>query len=175
MKHSTLVFLDESGFRLLPMVVRTWALRGQTPILRVPLKWSRLSVISAITHEGRLLTRIQKKGFRSPQIVQFLKHILRHVQGDILIVWDNLSAHGSKLVQQFIESQKRLDCLHLPPYAPDLNPVEFLWSYLKKTELANVCCQSLEQLRYEIRKALERVRHKRDVLLAFVHHLYDTL
>jgi transposase len=101
--------------------------------------------------------------------VQFLKHILQHVEGDILIVWDNLSAHTSNLVQHFIASQDRLDCLHLPPYAPDLNPVEFLWSYLKKTQLGNVCCQSLEQLRYEIRKALERVRHKRDILLAFVH------
>lgn len=157
------------------MVVRTWAARGQTPILRVPLKWSRLSVISAITHEGRLLTRIQKKGFRSPQIVQFLKHILRHVEGNILLVWDNLAAHSSNLVKHFIESQERLEFLHLPLYAPDLNPVEFLWSYLKKTELANVCCQSLEQLRYEIRKALERVRHKPDVLIAFIHHLYDTL
>ncbi len=153
------------------MVVRTWALRGQTPILRVPLKWSRLSVISAITHDGRLLTRIQKKGFRSSQIVQFLKHILRHVEGEILLIWDNLSAHRSRLVNQFVDSQQRLTCLHLPPYAPDLNPVEFLWSYLKKTQLANICCQSLEQLRYEIRKALERVRHKRDVLMAFVHHL----
>lgn len=175
MPNKTIVFLDESGFRLLPMVVRTWAVRGQTPILRVPLQWLRLSVISAITHEGRLLTRIQKKGFRSAQIVQFLKHILRHVGGNILVVWDNLSAHRSKLVQHFIVSQERLESLHLPPYAPDLNPVEFLWSYLKKSELANVCCQSLEQLRYEIRKALERVRHKRDILVAFVHHLYDTL
>jgi putative transposase len=86
-----------------------------------------------------------------------------------------LSAHSSNLVKHFIESQERLECLHLPPYAPDLNPVEFLWSYLKKTELANVCCQSLEQLRYEIRKALERVRHKLDVLIAFIHHLYDTV
>ena len=157
------------------MVVRTWAARGQTPILRVPLKWSRLSVMGAISHDGRLLTRIQTKGFRSAQIVQFLKHVLRHVQGQILLVWDNLSAHRSKMVRHFIDSQSRLETLQLPPYAPDLNPVEFLWSYLKKTELANVCCQSLEQLRYEIRKALERLRHKPELLMAFVQHLYDTL
>lgn len=175
MPNNTIVFLDESGFRLLPLVVRTWAVRGQTPILRVPLKWSRLSVISALTHDGRLLTRIQKKGFRAAEIVQFLKHILRHVAGNILLVWDNLSAHRSNLVKQFIAGQTRLQCLHLPPYAPDLNPVEFLWSYLKKTQLANVCCHSLEQLRYEIRKALERLRHKPDVLMAFVNHLYLTL
>jgi transposase len=116
-----------------------------------------------------------KTGFRSAHIVQFLKHILRHIGGQILLLWDNLSAHRSKLVKQFIASQDRLDILHLPPYAPDLNPAEFLWSYLKKGELANVCSQSLQQLRHEIRKALERTRHKPDVLQAFVHHLYDTL
>jgi DDE superfamily endonuclease len=63
MKSHTIVFLDESGFRLLPLVVRTWALRGQTPILRVRLKWAHLSVMGAITHEGPLLTWIQKQAF----------------------------------------------------------------------------------------------------------------
>lgn len=167
------MFLDESGFRLLPFLKWTWALVGQTPVLKAPLRWSRLSVMGAITHQGQLFTWIQKKGFRKEHIRRFLQHLLHHIEGDILIVWDNLSAHKSHLVQDFIAGHDRLEGLHLPPYAPDLNPVEWLWSYLKTTELANCCCFDLLELRCEIRKAFERVRHRPDLLLSFVHQLYD--
>ena len=131
--------------------------------------------MGAITHEGRLLTWIQKSGFRKEHIRRFLQHLLQNIDGDILVVWDNLSAHKSHLVQDFIAEHDRLEGLHLPPYAPDLNPVEWLWSYMKTTDLANLCCSDLPSLRHEIRKSFERVRHRPDILLAFVHQIYEFL
>jgi len=129
--------------------------------------------MGAISHTGKLYTWIQQKGFRKEHIRRFLQHLLQHIEGKILLVWDNLSAHKSKLVQNFIAEQERLEGLHLPPYAPDLNPVEWLWSYLKTKQLANHTSMDLATLRHAIRKAFERLRHRSDLLLAFVHHLYD--
>ena len=74
------MFVDEAGFSLLPAAVRTYAPRGQTPTLRVPLTWDHLSVISAITPDGRLLMMIQKVAFNGVTVVRFLKHLLRHLQ-----------------------------------------------------------------------------------------------
>lgn len=129
--------------------------------------------MGAISHRGKLYTWIQKKGFRKEHIRRFLQHLLQHIEGKILLVWDNLSAHKSKLVQAFIAEQDRLEGLHLPPYAPDLNPVEWLWSYIKTVDLANLCCYDLPELRLAIRHSFERLRHRPHLLLAFIQHLYD--
>jgi len=168
----TLVFIDESGFRLLPLLVRTWAPRGKTPILRVPLSWKHLSAIAAITPQGKLFTRIQQRGFKAPDIVRFLQHLLRFLPGKLLIIWDNLSAHASKKVKDLVgQHHDRLLITHLPPYAPELNPVELLWSHLKQGELKNLVCSDLPQLLSELRKAIWRVRHRKDTLKRFIQHI----
>lgn len=163
-----MVFVDESGFSLLPAAVRTYAPRGQTPILRVPRKWDRLSVISAITPAGRLLTRTQTAGFNGATVVQFLQHLLRQLPGKLLVIWDGLPAHRSAAVKTFLKqgAAARLHLEPLPPYAPDLNPDEGIWRYLKHVELANVCCYDLAHLGRELRKAIARLRHKTDVIRA---------
>ena len=96
------MFIDEAGFYLLPAAVRTYAPRGQTPILRVPLTWDHLSAISAITPDGRLLMMIQKEAFNGTTIVRFLKHLLRHMHGKLLIIWDGLPAHHGQAVKNFL-------------------------------------------------------------------------
>ena len=80
----TIVWVDESGFYLLPGAVRTYAPRGQTPILRLPLSRDHLAVISGITPDGRLLMLVQERPYKSPDIVRFLKHLLRHIPGKLL-------------------------------------------------------------------------------------------
>ena len=68
----TVVWIDESGFALLPAVVRSLAPRGHPPVLRYPFTHDHLSVISGITPNGRLLLRVQDHAFRSPDVVCFL-------------------------------------------------------------------------------------------------------
>ncbi len=162
----TIVFVDESGFRLLPMFVRTWAPCGQTPVLRTPLRKDHLSVIGAVTLADKLYLHINREGIKSPQVVRFLQHLLRHLTGEMLIVWDRLSAHQGSVVKQFLATSEaqRIEVLLLPPYAPDLNPSEGVWSHLKCNELRNVCCQNIAELYEEMRKAIRRLRHKRHVL-----------
>lgn len=162
------MFIDEAGFYLLPAAVRTYAPRGQTPILRVPLSWDHLSVISAITPDGHLFSMTQTVAFKGPAIVRFLQHLLRHINGKLLIIWDGLPAHRGQAVKDFLRqgAAKRIHLEQLPPYAPDLNPDEGIWRYLKRVELRNVCCRDLHELRYELRKAFARLRHKTHVILA---------
>jgi hypothetical protein len=84
----TIVWVDQSGFYLLPMAVRTWALCGQTPILRVPLTHDHLAAISGITADGRLFMQTQEDAFHSPDVVRFLRVLLRKIKGKLLVIWD---------------------------------------------------------------------------------------
>ena len=162
------MFVDEAGFYLLPAAVRTYAPRGETPILRVPLTWDHLSVISAITPDGRLFMMIQEEAFNGTTIVRFLKHLLRHIRGQLLVIWDGLPAHRGQAVKDFLcqGATQRIHLEQLPGYAPDLNPDEGIWCYLKQVEMKNVCCHNLPELRHELRKATARLRHKPAVILA---------
>jgi transposase len=162
------VFIDEAGFSLLPAAVRTYAPKGQTPILHVPLSWDHLSVISAITPDGRLFMMIQEMAFTGDAIVRFLKHLLRLIHGKLLIIWDGLPAHHGQAVKDFLcqGAAQRIHLQRLPGYAPDLNPDEGIWHYLKHVEMKNLCCHNLAELHHELRKAAARLRHKTDVILA---------
>jgi transposase len=157
---------------LLPAAVRTYAPRGQTPILNVALIWDHLSVISAITPDGRLFMSIQTVAFTGVAIVGFLNHLLRHIRGQLLIIWDGLPAHHGQAVKDFLRqgATQRIHLERLPSYAPDLNPDEGIWRYLKQVEMKNLCCHNLPELHHELRKALIRLRHKTDVILACFKH-----
>lgn len=164
----TIVFVDEAGFSLLAAAVYTWAPQGETPLLKYPL-WEHLSVISAITPQGRLFTWMQDHAFKGQDIVRFLKHLLRRIRGKLLLIWDGLPAHRGEAVKAFLRqgAAQRLHLERLPAYAPDLNPDEGVWGYLKTVELANVCCHDLAELRTQLRKAIARLRHKVTVIQSF--------
>jgi putative transposase len=116
--------------------------------------------------------QVQKEAFRGPQVVQFLRHLLRHIKGKLLVVWDGSSIHRSKVVKEFLSSKPghRVWLERLPGYAPDLNPVEGIWHYLKRVRLGNVCCRTLKQLQYEVRLATVTLRHKTRVLANLPRH-----
>ena len=162
--------MDQSGFYLLPTVVRTYAPVGQTPILHEHLSREHLSVISAITLEGKLFMMEQQRSFKSQDVVRFLRHLLGQIPGKLLIIWDGSPIHSGRAVKDFLSSgaSRRLKLERLPGYAPDLNPDEGVWKHLKYVELKNLCCQSLKELKVELRKAKERLRHKRDVILGCI-------
>ena len=142
----TIVWVNQSGFYLLPMAVRTWAPRRHTPILRVPLTHEHLAAIGALTPDGRLFLQVQDHTYRSPDVVRFLQVLLRKIAGKLLLIWDGAPIHRSQPVKDFLAggAAKRLHLEQLPPYAPDLNPVEGLWNYLRRVELGNVCWSTAE-------------------------------
>jgi transposase len=166
----TIVFADQSGFYLLPMVVRTYAAVGKTPILEEELTRDHLSAMSGITIDGKLYMMEQDRAFKGEDVVRFLKHLMRQIPGKLLVIWDGSPIHRGGAVKDFLfgGAVRRVQLEQLPGYAPDLNPDEGIWRHLKCVELKNLCCESLKELKIELRKAKERLRHKRDVILGCI-------
>ncbi len=158
--------MDEAGLYVLPARVHTYARRGQTPSLRVPLTRDQVSAIAALTADGRVLMQVQQRAFRGPQVVRFLRHLLRHIPGQLLVIWDGAPIHRCRVVKDLLREggAARSWLERLPAYAPELNPVEGVWRYLKRVRLGNVCCRTLAQLRYEVRLATANLRHKVQVV-----------
>ena len=168
----TLVCVDESGFYLLPALLKTYAPVGETPCLSVPLTRDHLSVIGAVSASGKLWMQVKHKALNSLDVIAFLRHLLRHIPGKLLLLWDGSPIHRSRQVKAFLQTEGayRLCIERLPAYAPDLNPEEGVWRHLKRVELKNVCCQDTLDLKQHLRRAKERLRHKRHILQAcFLH------
>lgn len=163
-RAATIVFVDESGFSQRPSVRRTWAPKGQTPILRHHFNWKRLHAIGAVVcqpdgAEARLLLHLQTETIKQEAIIAYLQALPLEVPGPLLLLWDGLAAHRSKAVQAHIQEQKEwLTVERLPAYAPELNPVEYLWSVLKGKDVANLCADNLAQIQDKLQTAKERIQ-----------------
>ena len=98
--------------------------------------------------------------------MRFLRHLLRHISGKLLVIWDGLSAHHGQDVKDFLKAggTMRVHLQRLPSYAPDLNPEEGIWGYLKRVEMGNLCCANMAEIHRELCKAMARLRHKQDVI-----------
>jgi|WetSurSiteA1Bulk_404760.scaffolds.fasta_scaffold53496_1 transposase len=162
----TIVFVDESSFYLLPMAVRTYSPRGQTPVLRVKLSYDHLSAIGGITPEGRIFMQTQNHSYKGPDVVRFLQLLEREIPGKIMVIWDGASIHRCEVLKAFLAKRgsKRIRIEPLPAYAPELNPQEGVWNLLKRVELKNVCCLNLQHVQQELLHAKERLRHHKSTL-----------
>lgn len=102
------------------------------------------------------------------EVIDFLKALVRHIDTPLLIVWDRLPAHRSGLVKEFLEgSQGHIVTEYLPAYAPELNPVEYIWAHWKQHELPNVCPKDYWELSERARQALRRMRRRPRLVIAF--------
>jgi transposase len=104
--------------------------------------------------------------YDSAAVVGFLRVLLRKVRGRIILIWDGSPIHRGQPVKDFLRrgAAKWLHLEQMPGHAPDLNPDEGVWNYLKRVELANVCCPDLGKLRAHVIRARERLRHQRAVI-----------
>jgi transposase len=163
---ATLVFVDETGFYLLPFVVRTYAPRGRTPVLEETLTRDHLSVISGVTPQGQLFLQSYEEALSGAQVVRFLEHLQRHLSEPLIVSWDGAPIHRNRKVHAFLASQPAgwLQLVPLPGYAPEWNPNEGVWDTLKVKELANLACGDLAEMRQELHQAAQRLRRHPDVI-----------
>lgn len=178
--NATVAFLDESGFMLQPLVRRSWAPRGQTPVIRCWDRRDRLSVIGAITvpparerHRLSAVFRIHTRNVKTPEATEFLRVLDRHIRGPLIVVLDRLNVHRAA-VKRWLASRPagapRVIVEWLPPYAPDLNPAEQLWNNGKRTDLANLAPTDRDDLRGHVRRSLIRQRCSPNLLAAAFDH-----
>ena len=136
-----LVFIDESGFLLIPSVRKTWSPVGQTPILLHRYRHDRISAISGIAVSPKrfhctLYCQLYEDNIQGEEVAVFLRHLLRQVRGHLIGLLDNGKTHRSDPVGELLVRTSRLHLVPFPPYAPELNPDEGVWNHLKST-LAN--------------------------------------
>ena len=129
-------------------------------MIQFHFNWKHLSVIAGLT-KTNVLFRFHEGSIRKEHIVAFLKALKAQLRHPLLIIWDGLRAHRSKLVRDYLDSTHgHLQMAFLPPYAPDLNPVEYLWAWLKRHALANFCPDHLTGLQATARNKLKSAQHR---------------
>ena len=148
------------------MVRRTWALEGNTPVIESSGSWKSLTIAGLIvfTPKGnrpRTVFRLQPGSMDSYDFIDLLKDVKVEMKGrKLLLIWDGLPAHRSKTVREYIQSQKRwLRVERYPAYAPELSPVELLWSPMKTKDLSHVPPKGLSHLKRIIRRSFRRIRN----------------
>jgi transposase len=170
------VFVDESGFSLIPYVAKTWAPVGQTPVLIHQGRWPEFSAISGVTPRGKLYIQVHKDTVATEQVVEFLEHLLRNIRRrPIMVFRDGGRPHHSDETQAFLRAHPRIEAHRFPGYSPELNPDEWVWRHLKNHELASYAPHDVKELSRELRRAVVRMRVRPKLIRSFVAatHLYD--
>ncbi len=173
-----LLFEDESGVSQQPVVRRTWAPRGETPILtHTGASWTRLSIAGALAfrwdgRRTRFFFQTRPGTYTDLALITFLRALRRHFRRQrVMLIWDGLGAHKSRRMRACLAAPRGwLAVERLPAYAPDLNPVEPVWGNVKSQEMANVCAPDLAALRPPLRAGLTRVRCRPTLAFGFLRH-----
>jgi len=164
-----LVFEDESGFYLLPGLVRTYAPEAHTPVIREMQTRDHLSVMGGMTPEGKVYTLARQESLNGLHSVEFLRHLQRVAGERLLVIWDGSPIHRRAGVKEFVAGTHGAVWVEaLPGYAPDLNPWdEGGWHHLKDVEMRNLVCRDLEELHQEFYLAIGRLRQKPQLVRSF--------
>ena len=174
-RNAYLVFIDESGFMMSPTIRRTFAPRGSTPVNKIVDPHGRVSVIGAITISPKR-TRLGLRyyvlpdniNFRGPSIVEFLAQLRDQLCGPMSIVWDQIIIHSSDVVRDYLKTSPEIVTEFFPPYAPELNPVDRVWFYLKYDRFPNYTPPSLAKLRSSVESEIRRLQRQPDLLRSFI-------
>jgi hypothetical protein len=172
-----IVFFDESGISLIPPVRRTWSRRGTTPILRHRMAWKRASMAAALGYhpEGtsaRLCFHLQQDSYDTDSLIGVLEQLAGFYAGQrVVLLWDGLSSHWSHKMRAHLAAQRHwLTVERLPAYAPELNPVEYLWANLKGGALANCTGDTIAEVADQAQRGIQRVCDSDSLVVGFLAH-----
>jgi transposase len=168
-----LVFLDESGFLLIPNVKRTWAPAGQTPTIRYCFKHTKISAISALAVSPKrkhiaLYLQFRRRSFKGPDVKRFLHALLKQVCGPIILLWDSGRIHRHHEVKAWCEAHPRLQVEEFPGYAPELNPAEYVWCQ-SDAAVANSAPEELGELNAMLVNTKRRLSRSQDLLWSCIY------
>jgi putative transposase len=168
----TVVFVDEAGFYLTPTVTRTWAPAGHTPTTPGERPHEHLSVIGGLTWDGSLYIQVHRKTVKHSEAIEFLAHLLRHLPGKLLVLWDRSKIHRNNAVEAFRakHAPERLRLEHFPAYAPEIDPQEYVWHQLKHVDFRNLSSDSLDQVWVRLQEATKRLRQRVGLLRNLIRH-----
>jgi transposase len=174
-RRACLVFFDETALSLTPNVRRSWAPVGQPPVLEHRFNWKKASMAAGLCYGVRgggtqLCFHITAGNYNTDALIQVLGELRRFLGGEkATLLWDGLPAHRSRAMQAWLHTQRHwLVVERLPAYAPELNPVEGLWSWLKDSQLANLVCPTLREVIEQAELGIERARRTPPLAYSFL-------
>jgi len=161
-------FLDEAGFQSDPPLGRTYGLKGETPVVKTSGQRQSINVISAVNARGAFWAVTYDGKLNAASFVLFLRDFMRGRSGKVFLVLDGHPAHKAKVVEKYVESLGgRLELHPLPTYAPDLNPDEFVWSYMKNNGVSKKPLKKDESLRRRVEEDLVMIQLNRPLVRSF--------
>lgn len=161
-------FWDEAGFRADSVHGRTWAKKGQTPVVAVPGQRQTVSAASAVNARGAFWCMTYKGGLDADLFVTMLKLLMRRRRNPLYLVLDNLPTHKAKVVRDYVETTKgKLELHFLPGYAPELNPDELVWNHMKRTGVARRPLRAGEVLQDAIDAQMKAIGENPALVRAF--------
>jgi transposase len=176
-RRGWIVFQDESGVSQRPPIRRTWAPRGETPILTHAFNWTKLSIAVALAfrwdfQRSGLMFQTRRGSYNDITLIGFLTELKRHFRGQrVTLVWDGLPSHKSRDMTAYLRRQRSwLTVERLPGYAPELNPTELVWGNVKGRELANLCADNIDDVEDAVHTGLGRVGRSPTLAYAFLRH-----
>jgi transposase len=176
-QQAALALIDESGLLMAPLVRRTWAPRGQTPILiQKSGTREKVSVAAGLwispgrDRLGLFSWTLVNDYFDNWGSAAFLEALLQELTGQVIVIWDGGTMHKGDPIRELVDHFADRLCLErLPPYAPELNPVEYLWSWLKYSRLNNFAPRDAIQLNERVVDELAAIPSDQRLLESFVH------
>jgi transposase len=161
-------FLDEAGFQSDPCLGRTYGLKGKTPVVKTSGQRQSLNVISAVNARGEFWAVTYTGKLNAESFVVFLQNFMRGRACKVFLVVDGHPAHKANSVKQYVQSlEGRLELHFLPPYAPDLNPDEFVWGHMKTNGVSKKPLKQNESLQKRIEEDLRNIAKNRKLVCSF--------
>lgn len=127
-----------------------------------------LSVSPGRRRVGLYVSLLANRNVRTAQMRRYLGDLRRHIRGPMILIWDRLNVHRAKSLTAWLATQRGLQAIFLPPYSPDLNPVEHFWSYLKYHRLANYAARTVTALSNTARRHVRSTARRQSLLRSFI-------
>lgn len=167
-RGAEIFFLDEAGFQSDPVLGRTYGLKGQTPVVATSGQRQKVNAISAVNAKGAFWYDVYTGKLNAARFIEFLRGFVKGRRRPVFLVVDGHPAHVAKTVQAYVQSLGgRLELHFLPPYAPDLNPDEFVWSYAKSNGVSKKPLRQNESLKERVVADLEAIRQNKPLVKSF--------
>ena len=167
-ENAEIYFEDESGVRSDFHSGKTWAVQGETPIVRVTGQRFSLNMISAVSPRGALRFMVVKGGVGAKVFISFLKRLMHGQRRPVYLIVDGHPSHRAKAVKEYVESlQGRLKLFFLPPYSPELNPDELVWNDVKNNAVGRAKLEGPKDLHRAVIGRLRFLQKRPDRVRSF--------
>ena len=168
---ATIYFGDEAGIRSDYHSGTTWAVKGQTPVIRTTGSRFSLNMVSAVSAKGLMRFMTIKGRLTTDRFIEFLERLLKKQEKPVFLIVDGHPVHRSKRVQAFVASTEgKLKLFLLPPYSPELNPDEQVWSHLKHHRLGKMIIKTKEEMESKVKSALRSIQRTTSLIMSFFRH-----